>query len=321
MLAVFSLTVSCADKSGSTPSPVRVSLPADEGWHPGLFMEWWYGNFHLTSTTGKKLDLMAAYFSKGLRILSVSHEERKIFYQQNEFGEIVSAKGPLNVTWTRDGVTDSWYVGADDTYYLKSNGNEITVDLSFKSTRIPLFAGGTGFITWSMGDSYYYSLTRLDVSGRLIVADTAYDVAGLGWMDHQWGDFAVSNNKPWEWFSIQLDDYTDIIAWYIYGYDGKPESNLITIMKPDNTLVSSTELQLATTSTWRSPATGNVYSTGWSFKLPSEGIDLALKATFDEKEIPFQPIYFWEGSINLSGTVHGKPASGKAYAEITRFSK
>ena len=297
-----------------------VRLPLDEGGHPDRFMEWWYGNFHLVSSTGVPIELMVAYFNKGLRIISASDENAKVFYQEPEFGIIDSPPGILNMTWSDYIVKDRWFSSeADpDSYTLQFSGLKLTGNLTFKSTRTPLLPGG-GYVSWSMGNSYYYSLTRLDTAGKIFLLGDTYTVTGLGWMDHQFGDFKT--RKPWEWFSVQLDDRTDLIAWNIYEPDGSISSREVTILRPDDSQVHGIPVELEPTRKWKSPETGNVYSTAWTLKVPSENIDLALSATFEEKEIPFPAINFWEGGVAVSGTNNGAPATGKAFAEITQYTE
>ena len=56
--------------------------------------------------------------------------------------------------------------------------------------------------------SFYYSLPRLFISGNLTYLDESgnnktVDVAGLGWVDRQWGDFKT---EAWEWNSFRFDN-------------------------------------------------------------------------------------------------------------------
>jgi hypothetical protein len=56
--------------------------------------------------------------------------------------------------------------------------------------------------------SYYYSLPRLHIVGRITYAGKGgvpreIDVTGQGWVDRQWGDFLT---KSWEWSSLRFSN-------------------------------------------------------------------------------------------------------------------
>jgi hypothetical protein len=96
---------------------------------------------------------------------------------------------------------------------LRSTGNKIGIAFNIESRNPPLPVGGTGFVVWGGGleSTYYYSLTRLDIEGTLRVVDREYEVSGIGWMDHQWGNFAGAvGGQFWEWFSIQLENNVEL---------------------------------------------------------------------------------------------------------------
>ena len=64
--------------------------------------------------------------------------------------------------------------------------------LSVEDEKPPALHHG-GYIDYGPpGGSYYYSRTRLRVSGEIQKDDGSSDpVDGLAWMDHQWGNFVV----------------------------------------------------------------------------------------------------------------------------------
>ena len=74
-----------------------------------------------------------------------------------------------------------------------------------------MLEGGKGFITVRGRESYYYSLTDLVTSGTVRVDGKWIPVKGRSWMDHQWADVAYTKDR-WTWFSIQLNDGTDIMC-------------------------------------------------------------------------------------------------------------
>src|SRR5258708_24685254 len=70
--------------------------------------------------------------------------------------------------------------------------------------------GSAGFIREGAQEdrSYYYSLPRVAVVGRIIYTGKdgvrrEIDVTGQGWVDRQWGDFLT---KAWEWTSLRFSN-------------------------------------------------------------------------------------------------------------------
>ena len=75
---------------------------------------------------------------------------------------------------------------------------------------------------------------------------------------------------------------------------------------------------------WTSPATGATYPAGWRVRLPSAGLDIALHPTVPQQELDTRAttgVVYWEGSQVVSATRDGKPLGGKAYVELTGYSR
>ena len=43
----------------------------------------------------------------------------------------------------------------------------------------------------------------------------------MAWMDHQWGNFVVGAVGGWDWFSLQLDDQTELMLYVLRGPGGE----------------------------------------------------------------------------------------------------
>src|SRR5207253_5490843 len=130
-------------------------------------------------------------------------------------GEAFSAF-PLDVDGWTLGTADSADVieaamqagpGADPPFGLR---------LSLIDEKTPALHHG-GYIDYGpAGGSYYYSRTRLAVSGELTQSDGApAGVSGVAWMDHQWGNFVVAAAGGWDWYSLQLDDHSELMLYVL----------------------------------------------------------------------------------------------------------
>ena len=96
---------------------------------------------------------------------------------------------------------------------------------------------GDGYIDYGNGTaSYYYSWTRMAVTGELDLGQGLEQVSGEAWMDHQWGDFETYQEGGWDWFSVQLEDGTDVMLYLIRDADGHPLRVDGSIVSPDGEL-------------------------------------------------------------------------------------
>ena len=329
VLAVLGATVPLAcdsTKEAESYGPPQVHFPEDEGAHPQSEVEWWYLNATLHDAQGHGYTAMVAYFAPTLRIISISDLATNTFYHEvPDYLDLVAgitrnyAEGSLDLQWDE---TDRWYkIDADsDSYQIKTEGETIGFDLHIVSEKAPLIVGGDGLIEWTQGSTYYYSLTGLQVEGQIEFAGMTVDVEGIGWMDHQWMGEAAQ--KGWDWFSVQLDDNTDIICWQIIDDDGSVASRDLTMMFTDESIYHTEDFDLEKTATWTSPDTGKEYGTVWKLTEGEHDLDLEIKARFNKQEIllfreqPTLASQFWEGGTTVSGQLEGQDVSGIGYAEL-----
>ena len=313
LLAIVLVSTTACGGGGeeqATPGPPQVHFPEDEGSHPGMLVEWWYGNFSLADPEGKEYGAMVAYFNSGRRILSISDLEAKVFYHEVADSTQDYAEGILNLRW---GTSDHWFRTDPDSlsYHLESYGTEISLNLSLNSNKPPLLVGGDGLIEWTYGSSYYYSLTRLQVEGQIELAGRVIDVEGIGWMDHQWMNCLIV--RGWDWFSVQLDNQAEIIFWQIVNRDESIDSQDMTIMFPDNSVYHTQDFTLEKIDSWVSPESGKAYGILWRLREEINDLDLEIRARYPEQEIRGN---FWEGNTTVSGTLTGEAVSGVGYAEL-----
>src|SRR5207247_2069298 len=68
--------------------------------------------------------------------------------------------------------------------------------------------------------SHYYSMTRLEVRGTI----NGRRCRGLAWMDHEFGSSALRENQQgWDWFSVQLDNDSELMLYQMRRADGTPD--------------------------------------------------------------------------------------------------
>jgi predicted secreted hydrolase len=308
----------------------QVHFPKDEGAHPGSAMEWWYLNATVSDNLGHQYTAMLAYFNKTsmrppLKIISIADLDAEVFYHEVPFiSQLIAAKpdyaeGKLDLRWND---YDRWYRTDQASYHYSLQARGATIGFSFDlvQEKEPLMVGGDGLIEWTKGSTYYYSLTRLEVDGQIEIKGEIIDVSGIGWMDHQWMEDTAE--KGWQWFSIQLDDETDIICWNICDLDGTVESSDLTMMLANGSIYHTADIELEATDTWMSPDTDQTYGMTWTLREPKRDLDLEIQTRFPEqeiillKEVPQYTWHIWEGGTTVSGQIDGSPVSGVGYAEL-----
>ncbi len=181
-----------------------------------------------------------------------------------------------------------------------------------------------GLITFGpAGYSYYYSRTRMALSGTLEVEGARRSVEGEAWMDHQWGDFLVLGGGGWDWFAANLRDGRDLTLSLVRDEWG-------TILLAYGTLVEASGearhlprsgFQINPIGTWTSPHTGIRYPSGWSVQVPEAGLDLQWIPLLADQELDSRPstgVVYWEGAVRLQDAATQADA-GRGYVELTGY--
>lgn len=358
-----------------------VSFPRDEGWHrllPGNVanpamsdMEWVYLNAHVEEVggAGRRFIVFAAYFTQGLRFLVVrawDGQDRHLGgWTGTAWGLLQPSPARLDLSFKHGGGTDTWKTTVDGGGQAVPFASELSaiddakkfsVALQITNTKRPYEAGGRGYLPFGKrGSFYYYSLTRLSVSGTLKLTkldgsgEETVTVQGFGWYDHQWGPFFVTpfRNKhleQYEWMSIQLDGGDEILLTTVWEPGGETPSlpayggaGLIRADQSFDKLVGAQRWQR--TKFWRSPKQHAVYAAGWTFEAPEWGTSLVITPRYHDQLTPivdeppanllgavsnlFQGWAgwlgdFWEGSCRVTGTFAGAPVTGVAFAELVK---
>jgi predicted secreted hydrolase len=316
----------------STPT-VRVHLPADQAAHTGVHNEWWYLVGHLHGggrTFGYELTIFKfhnvrpPYLSTPVSLfrtdLAVTDEQAHRFHEQITYhfpGQAGASTAGLDV-----------HAGA---VVLKAGaGNSMTAsaslpgasfNLRLRSLRPALDVGGTGFIPFGDGGSYYYSLTDIASSGTLRIGAHTYRVSGVSWLDHQWGNWSWSGVKGWTWMALQLGNGIQMSVFDFHAVRSVSEANLLLPSGHTRVLPGVT---ITPTGRWRSPHTGATYPAGWRVRIPALHVDLRVLPTVADQELVLtQPRSgsYWEGSGRVQGTYQGKHVTGMSYTELTGFAR
>lgn len=277
---------------------------AKEEWQPHraqttTSMEWWYitallydssGNKYLLFTTlfkfdGKDLSAvksepqMAAMLgpSRIMSLISVALSNYNTgFHYYDSDRSIVNPKQMWNsetntLNHSTPNFTGSWsFDGENMTAVLKSE--KLSYHLNILGAQQVMWAkdriyNKEGFIQEGLPGnvSFYYSLPRLMVSGKLSYMDESgtnrtIDVAGQGWVDRQWGDFKTN---AWEWGSFRFDNGARA---NLYSFEN--EHKVMTYQKPDGSLQWFNNFTVRQNGYAKAP-NGQWVSFGWSYDFPT----------------------------------------------------
>jgi predicted secreted hydrolase len=344
-----------ADASGfaRAEGPQPLNFPTDHGPHNDYQTEWWYFTGNVTAETGEHFGYQLTFFRRALQppaerttrdsnwaaeqvylahfaLTDVAGREHHAFEKlaRGAAGLAGAQAQPFRV-WL-----DDWSVAASDGGSLSEIGapnrlyaseGGVTLDLTLRNAKPPVLQGEDGYSRKGPepgNASYYYSLTRMDADGTVIVDGKSYTVSGLGWMDHEFSTSALGPEQVgWDWFSLQLDDGTDLMVFQLRRADGKPDgfsSGSVVAADGSSRTLAPGEFTITPTDEWRSPHTGGVYPSGWRVTVPSAGLDLMVTPHLEDQEMLLSFTY-WEGAVEVTGMANGAPVSGNGYVELTGY--
>ncbi len=310
----------------SSPTTSAVKLPQDDAPHPDANTEWWYYNGSLRTDDGRNYGFHYVLFKfdfpflPGINIAHLSITDHQMSTYVTDQHQIPAKPQPAGVdgfSFAIDGWTMTGFDGHD---HLTASVGDFAFDLSLDAEKPPVLHGGTGLIGFGLaGKSYYYSRTRMAVSGMLSVRGQEAPVAGVAWFDHQWGNFTVAA-VGWDWFSLRFDDGSEAMLYMLRDEDGRPIENLGTYVTRDGLEETLDEFDflIQSTGTWTSPASGAEYPMGWTLKVPSHNIDIALKPVIEDAEFDASSTtrnFYWEGEVQINGS-----HTGQGFVELAGYS-
>jgi predicted secreted hydrolase len=340
------------------PDPLPIQLPRDDAPHDRL-TEWWYYTGHLVATDGRHFGFEAVIFraergavpTTWASHLALTDEagNRFLYAQRSQVGGPVAAQqrvlgGPTGFDLSVTGFDLSdpgsllqapWRLAGGDgrdtiTAALSPKeaataGGSFGLALDLQSEKPAALHGANGWIDFGpAGSSYYYSRTRMAISGSLMLDGAMLAIIGTGWFDHQWGDFISVGGGGWDWFAVELADGADLTLSLVRAADGTFPLVYGTYVDKAGatTHLAADAFTVRTTGTWTSPKTGATYPAGWRIDIPSQTLVINLTPTVANQELDTRPstgVVYWEGSQRVTATRSGQPLGGEAYVELTGY--
>ncbi len=330
-----------------------VDFPADLAAHRHSQTEWWYYTGHAETTAGNRFGFELVFFKRRTDLDKFGPVPMRLFgnpiyfahfaitdYQNKKFrySHQKSANG-----WFDKPASASekhFHLRLGDWSLRESDGNHILrasigEDLTFEATLKPrkdLILNGKAKDGVSYKDeneaSRYFSYTRMAMEGDIIWNGETEHFTGNSWMDREFGTWTpTENQKGWDWFSIQLDDETELMCYQLRNSTNgiSPHSSGVFIEKNgEYTPLGNDEFEIKPTGYWKSPRTKATYPSGWKINVPKFGIKLRVSPVIQDQELDTRGttmIIYWEGACEVHGKVNDNRVKGNAYVELVGYDR
>ncbi|MEO7993537.1 MAG: lipocalin-like domain-containing protein [bacterium] len=320
-------------------------FPRDHGKHPEYETEWWYYTGTLSDDNGHDFGVQVTIFRRALTPpvetgRAASWATRDVYLAHFAIADL--SRGTFTVAerlargagdladasldshdvhlldWTVSPISNGFHLNLADT----EKGIGLRADNADGGP--PILHGVIPGLSLKGGPnqaSYYYSLPRIRTVGTLTSHGKEYPVAGLLWMDHEFGSNQLApGQRGWEWFAFQFDDGSSVMLYQLRRSDGTVDpASSGTWIGPDGTTTHllQSDFTLTPTRTWKSPQSGGEYPVAWHCVIPSVGCDVTVTPRLDACELVTTEstgITYWEGPIRTAGT-----HAGHGYLEMTGY--
>lgn len=325
----------------------KLTFPADHYSHPDFKTEWWYYTGHLQSESGKSYGYQVTFFRFGLRDRQTDMKDKSLFTElymahfalsdigakkflyreriNRGYGDKAGAATDRYLVWNED-----WKIeGSNKEHRIYAGDRGTTLRLALTSLKPPVLHGQNGLSQKGEGEgraSYYYSLTRMEAEGELTVDGKKEKVRGLSWMDHEFGSNQLREDQVgWDWFSIQLDNQTELMLYLMRRKDGSVDpysSGTLIDAKGKTTHLALKDYRVEVQDRWRSSKSGANYPMKWKVTIPSAETTLEIQPAFPAQELITNRstrVTYWEGAVGIRGTYKNKPVTGDGYVEMTGY--
>jgi predicted secreted hydrolase len=325
----------------------KLSFPADHYSHPDFKTEWWYYTGHFRTESGKSYGYQVTFFRFGVRDRQIAMKDQPLFtdlymahfalsnvsekkftYRERTnrgYGGKAGAATDRFLVWNED-----WKVEGDGkNHRISVTDRGTTLKLSLNSLKPPVLHGDRGHSQKGEGEgraSYYYSLTRLQTEGELTLSGKTEKLRGQSWMDHEFGSNQLREDQVgWDWFSIQLDNQTELMLYLMRRKDGSVDPySSGTLVHADGTTkpLALAEYRVEVLDRWKSPKSDASYPIKWKVTIPNQQIELEIIPAFPEQELITNRstrVTYWEGAVGVKGTFKQTPVTGRGYVEMTGY--
>jgi predicted secreted hydrolase len=308
----------------------RYQFPRDHFEHEDFRTEWWYYTGNVFDAAGKRYGFELVFFRQGAKLeaapkstwdvrdLYLAHAAltdpsgKHFWYEErlNRQGPgIAGASAAANRVWN-----GNWFVNwSGDTQTIEAHTEHFSLHLRLDPEKPFIIEGENGLSQKAEGRgraSYYVSFPLLKATGTI----NAAPVVGRAWMDHEWFTEQLDPaQEGWDWFSIQLDNRTELMLFELRRKDGSIDpysSGTFIDAEGKAHHLRRADFTLQPLAKW------GKYPVKWKIQVPSLHIDLTCRAALENQLLsaPGGGQKYWEGAVDYTGS-----HTGVGYLEMTGY--
>jgi predicted secreted hydrolase len=324
--------------------PRAFHFPEDHAAHPQFRNEWWYITGNLRDTTGRHYGYQVTFFRIALipqapsgtspwatNQVWMAHVALSDIQANRHWHDERLSRGAAGLAGQSHAPFKIWL---EDWQIIGSEQGDFpwTIDLSTESFALnlqlspkkPIVLQGEEGLSRKSAEpgnaSYYYSMTRLETQGSLLIKGASKSVQGWSWLDREWSTSALASDQAgWDWFSLQFQEGEDLMFYRLRKKDGSTDTQSAGkwIPKDDDPLqLSKDDVVLRPLRYWSSP-TGSVYPVVWEMHIARLDKRFRVEALIDDQEM-VTGIVYWEGAVKILDASTRQPL-GYGYLEMTGY--
>lgn len=313
VLIFIILFVSC--KQESRLEYTYIDLNRDFPFHDEYIIDWVYCNFMLNGNDDSRF-AYSFIIDKSNDIFEYMYDiNKKTISSYSGNNAVISSNSAF--IYKDSNVYDSLIKLNNSSFIYKHGGAGYSCSLNMALTRHPVLVGDSGKLLLWDSVMYYYSIPRMDVTGILQSEYYSGSVAGVSWMDRQWGNF-ILGYEAYSWFSIYLDNDVDIMA---YKMNTSRETSIYVFEK--DIFKSSLPLGVNTTDKgYVIPLSyiksGEViFPYGWRIFNKAKNIELMIIPDYNFYEMwECDSFHTYQGICSVEGIYGGEYVRGKSFMEF-----
>ena len=316
----------------------RYDFPRDYFNHPEYRTEWWYYTGNLHSAAGRRFGFELTFFRQGtgtrpasvwdvgdiwLAHLALSDIDGKGFLHTERLNRTGAGLAGADLAQARVW-NGNWQVRwTGDVQHLTAIADDFSFDLEARPRKPPVIHGRDGISQKAAGRgraSHYFSLTRLATRGSVRLRGQRFTVEGLAWMDHEFSTNQLAAGQiGWDWFSLQMNDGTELMLYRLRRADGKPDpfsAGTFVDAGGHARELNAGDFSLTPGRTWRK------YPIEWQIAIPELSFNATVTTPLPQQEVtsPTGAVSaYWEGAVESHGTERRSSIKGVGYLEMTGY--
>ena len=330
--------------------PREFEFPRDHGPHPGFRQEWWYLTGNLDAAAGERFGFELTFFRFALAPHSATGpapsggasrwRTRQIYMAHFAITDVARRQFRFTQKLARDALglagaqgsplriwIDDWSLACAAPaarWSARAAGSGYELALEAQPLLPPILNGVNGLSRKSReadAASYYYSMPRVAVRGRLVRDGRPIEVHGLAWIDREWGSGTLGlSEQGWDWFALQLKDGSTLMFYALRDRDGSHDpysAGTWVDAAGRSRALSLNDVRIDVGGYWRN-ARGARYPARWHLNVPAVALDVDVRPVLADQELGTTPRY-WEGAVDVTGTLAGQKTGGRGYVELVGY--